>query len=340
MRSPRISIIILNWNGWRDTIECLESLYRITYPNYDVIVVDNASQDDSIEKIKEYAEGKIEVNLKFFKYNPNNKPIKVFEVSEDEARQGKFNRPLYEKFDVDRRMILIKNKDNYGFAGGNNVGIKFALSVLDPEYVLLLNNDTVVDKRFLDELVKVAESYENVGIVCPMIYYYDKPKNIQVGGAKIFWQLGTPIALNPDKIHIQIYDSEFASGAAMFIRTSIFREVGLLSSIYGIGGWEDYDISIRTLNKGYKIKYIKLSKIWHKHFRSRKKVYHTTIWYSTKNKIMFWKKYAPRSFKIIGLLFVILFEIIAMIRVFKRLKKGKIIQEYVSAILAGLFDSC
>ncbi|ACJ17344.1 glycosyltransferase family protein [Thermococcus onnurineus NA1] len=110
MRSPRISIIILNWNGWRDTIECLESLYRITYPNYDVIVVDNASQDDSIEKIKEYAEGKIEVNLKFFKYNPNNKPIKVFEVSEDEARQGKFNRPLYEKFDVDRRMILIKKQ--------------------------------------------------------------------------------------------------------------------------------------------------------------------------------------------------------------------------------------
>jgi GT2 family glycosyltransferase len=47
---PRVSIIILNWNGWRDTIECLESLYRIDYPNYDVIVVDNSSTDDSIEK--------------------------------------------------------------------------------------------------------------------------------------------------------------------------------------------------------------------------------------------------------------------------------------------------
>ncbi len=65
----------------------------------------------------------------------------------------------------DRRMILIKNRDNYGFAGGNNVGIKFALSVLNPSYVLLLNNDTVVDPDFLSELVKVAESDEKIGIV-------------------------------------------------------------------------------------------------------------------------------------------------------------------------------
>lgn len=58
---PRVSIIILNWNGWRDTIECLESLYRIDYPNYDVIVVDNGSHDDSIQKIKEYAGGRLKL---------------------------------------------------------------------------------------------------------------------------------------------------------------------------------------------------------------------------------------------------------------------------------------
>jgi len=47
---PKVSIIILNWNGWEDTIECLESLYQITYPNYDVIVVDNGSEDESVDK--------------------------------------------------------------------------------------------------------------------------------------------------------------------------------------------------------------------------------------------------------------------------------------------------
>lgn len=63
---PNVSIIILNWNGWQDTVECLESLYQITYPNYDVIVIDNGSKDESIKKIKEWAKGKITVKSKFF----------------------------------------------------------------------------------------------------------------------------------------------------------------------------------------------------------------------------------------------------------------------------------
>jgi len=58
---PKIAIIILNWNGWKDTIECLESVFRNTYPNYQVIVVDNGSSDDSMENIKAWAEGKQEV---------------------------------------------------------------------------------------------------------------------------------------------------------------------------------------------------------------------------------------------------------------------------------------
>lgn len=57
MNYPRVSIIILNWNGWRDTVECLESLYRITYPNYDVIVVDNGSKDESIQQNRNYLNG-------------------------------------------------------------------------------------------------------------------------------------------------------------------------------------------------------------------------------------------------------------------------------------------
>jgi GT2 family glycosyltransferase len=73
--SPKVSIIILNWNSWKDTIECLESVFRIDYPNYQVIIVDNGSTDDSVEKIKEWAEGKTLVESKFFEYDPNNKPI-------------------------------------------------------------------------------------------------------------------------------------------------------------------------------------------------------------------------------------------------------------------------
>lgn len=52
MNYPRVSIIIINWNGWKDTLECLESLFQINYPNFDVILVDNASEDDSLEKTR------------------------------------------------------------------------------------------------------------------------------------------------------------------------------------------------------------------------------------------------------------------------------------------------
>ena len=88
MNYPKVSIIILNWNGWKDTVECLESLYQITYPNYDVIVVDNGSEDESIEKIKRYCKGEIKVESKFFDYLPTNKPIKIIEYTREEAEAG------------------------------------------------------------------------------------------------------------------------------------------------------------------------------------------------------------------------------------------------------------
>ncbi|MFV9677706.1 MAG: glycosyltransferase family 2 protein [Methanosarcinales archaeon] len=84
----KVSIIILNWNGWQDTIECLESVYQITYPRYDVIVLDNGSGDESIEKINEYCKGKIEVESKFFEYSSENKPIKIIEYTREDAEAG------------------------------------------------------------------------------------------------------------------------------------------------------------------------------------------------------------------------------------------------------------
>jgi len=83
--SEKVGIIILNWNKWEDTIECLESVYRIDYPDYEVIVVDNDSKNNSVEKIKEYGEGKIKIESKFFKYNHENKPVKFFEITKEET---------------------------------------------------------------------------------------------------------------------------------------------------------------------------------------------------------------------------------------------------------------
>lgn len=297
MGHPRVSIIILNWNGWEDTIECLESLYKITYPNYDVIVVDNGSKDDSIQKIKEYCKGIIKVDSKFFRYNPKNKPIKIFEISEDEARQGKFNRPLYEKYDVDRRLILIKNKDNYGFAGGNNIGIKFALSVLNPDYILLLNNDTVVDERFLNELVKVAVQYENNNVACfsPIIYYYSQPDIPQYYGKEYFSPILSSVyrdvfVIKREKLRSyltkfdDIIETELFTGAAVLFKRDIIMNVGLLDENIFMG-WDDIKYSISLKNRGYKCLYVKRAKIFHKCSVKFKRLSPFRIYQDTKNKI-------------------------------------------------------
>jgi len=220
-----------------------------------------------VQKIREYCEGKIEVNSKFFKYDPGNKPIKVFEISEDDARRGKFNRPLYEKFDPDRRLILIKNKDNYGFAGGNNVGIKFALRCLNSNYILLLNNDTVVDPNFLTEMINIVSNNKNIGICGPKIYYYNEPKRIwRAGGEFNFW-IGMVKGKGDGEMDYGQYngisEEKFVDGCCILLSKEVLINVGLLDKTFFFG-FEDVDICIRATKSGFKVLYISQSRIWHK----------------------------------------------------------------------------
>ena len=122
---PLVYIILVNWNGKRDTLECLESLRSISYSNFKILVVDNASNDGSVEAIRQQFQ----------------------------------------------HVEVICNKENLRFAGGNNVGILHALKN-SADYVLLLNNDTVVKKNFLSELINIAESDTTIGMTCSKIYYY------------------------------------------------------------------------------------------------------------------------------------------------------------------------
>ena len=110
MDSPRVSIIVLNWNGWSDTIECLESLYQIAYPNYDVIVVDNGSADDSVRNLEMYAEGRIEVKSRFIKYNMNNKPISVMQYLKNESDGIELERMGISASSSDRRLVLLERE--------------------------------------------------------------------------------------------------------------------------------------------------------------------------------------------------------------------------------------
>jgi GT2 family glycosyltransferase len=298
---PKVSIIILNWNGWRDTIECLESLYRINYPSYDVVVVDNCSTDDSIGKIKEYCLGKIKVNSRLVEYRADNKPIEVFEISEDSVES--FLKGHYKNLAANSRVIIIKNKRNYGFAGGANIGINFALNILNPEYILLLNNDTVVDKDFLNELIKVAERNEKIGIVGPKIYYYD-----HFGRSDVISFIGEDIvpwkgvgqrygcgeidkgqwdrSMEPDKIE----------GSCMLIRREVFEKVGVFDEAF-FCYYEEADFCLRAKRVGFKLKYSPNAKIWHKVASSTGGIASPIqIYFLTRNRLLFIMKNFPKEF--------------------------------------------
>src|SRR5665647_2142068 len=85
VESPKVFIIILNWNGWEDTIECLESLYAISYPNYDVVIVDNDSQNDSLARIRAYARGEGAVESARLPYNCRIGPLHITNYTRREA---------------------------------------------------------------------------------------------------------------------------------------------------------------------------------------------------------------------------------------------------------------
>lgn len=297
---PKVSIIILNWNGWKDTIECLESLYQINYPNYDVIVVDNASKDESIEKIKEYAKGEIEIKSKFFRFNSRNKPKEVIEYTEEEL-EFKTERPKrYSDIPSNKKLILIKNNQNYGFAEGNNIAIRHALRNLDPKYILLLNNDTVVDKNFLLEMVKPAEKDENIGIVGSKIYYYDyKGKNnvLWFAGGKINKLSGQTYheGINREEkgTYNKIKKCQYITGCSMLIRNKLLHQIGGFDKIF-FAYYEDADLSVRASKAGWKNIYVPKSKIWHKVSKSTSKNYLNispiTMYYVTRNRIIFMRK--------------------------------------------------
>ncbi len=237
MSHPKASIIILNWNGLEDTTECLESLKRVTYPDYEVIVVDNASDGNDAEVLKE--------------------------------RFGDY-------------IQLVQNDRNYGCGKGFNIGIRHVLANSQPEYILIMNNDVVVEATFLDELVRVAESDERIGIVGPKIYYYDyKGRNdiIWSAGGKIrWWSLKIQHQIGENDNDLPKYQAatnvDWISGAVMMFKSCLTEKVGLFNPRYFFGH-EDTEYCIKARRQGFRIVFVPTAKVWHKVGVSMKKAHLT-----------------------------------------------------------------
>lgn len=340
MSIPRVAIIILNWNGWEDTLECLESIYQINYLEYDVILVDNNSEDISIEKIKDYCERKIKVKSNFFEYQ-NKKPIKIFEFTNKELEN--FALPENAKIsidsvDSDRKLTLIKNNKNHGFANGNNIGIKYAIENLDIDYVLLLNNDTVVDKDFLTEMVTVAINDDDIGFVGPKVYIYNDKNTLQVaGGAKVDLKHGEvdEIAYHQwDEGQFDHYlEPDYIGGTCILCSREVIEEVGMLDPSYFMY-WEDADWCFRGRKQGYKSVYAFKSKIWHKYGASSDTPF--KMYYFTRNRIYFVKKNSTRGDFFLFSIFILAVTLSKSLRQLVLQRDSKMSYAYIKGFFDGI----
>jgi GT2 family glycosyltransferase len=332
MNNPRVAIIILNWNGWKDTIECLESIYQINYQNYSVVVVDNNSSDESIKKIKDYINGKLKVESNFIKYSSDNKPIEFNEFNGTDLN--------IEKNLSIKRLNLIKNKINQGFAEGNNIGIRFALKNINPSYILLLNNDTVVDKNFLTALIQEGEKNDKIGLLGPKIYYYDNPNVIWCIGGKIDWKFarGLHVGTNEDD-HGQ-YENEmnfdYISGSALLIKTEVLEDVGVLDKRFFLY-FEETDLALRASLRGYENLYVPHAMIWHKVSKSGGGIKNEIgLYYITRNRWLFMKKWATKSELLIFILIQILMALIMPILISIYYKNKKLFLAYYRGFSNGI----
>ena len=299
-------VILLNWNGWGDTIECLESLFRLQEPGTRVIVCDNSSTDNSLQRIKAWAEGRLDVfvcrenGLKGPVAPPCTKPIKYLEYSRDEAEKGG-------RKDGDAELILIQTGANLGFAGGNNVGLRYALARDDFDYIWLLNNDTVVEPNALTQMKDRMQEEPRAGMCGSTLLHYDKPDSVQAygGGYYLKW-IGLPwhqgrLRKSSDYRNRSRAENwmNYVVGASMLVSKEFLLNVGLMCEDYFLY-FEELDWALRAKGK-FNLVYAPESIVYHKvgasigTSGSITKKSPICEYYSTRNRIFFTRKFFPEA---------------------------------------------
>jgi hypothetical protein len=272
-------IVLLNWNGAQDTIECMESLLRMEEQDFLLVVCDNASTDGSFEQLIRW--GEIALPSRF-------------------ATWGCFEPPPQ-----NTKMVLIQTGANLGFAGGSNVGLRYALLHTDAKYVWLLNNDTVADAHALGLQIAAMQQRPDIGILGSTLVFFHEPDRIQApaGYGFNFWTgrvhpIGSNLSLErlPSERVVEAR-LKFVSGASMFVRRNFLETVGLLNEQYFLY-FEEIDWAIRRGDR-FQLGYCAASRIWHKEGRSigshrelaQRSLYSEGL--LARNRVLFIKTYFP-----------------------------------------------
>jgi GT2 family glycosyltransferase len=217
---PSVCAVVLSWNGREDTLSCLESLLAQDYPRLEILLIDNASQDDTVTAVRQRFP-----DLEF-----------------------------------------LVNESNLLYAGGMNVGLARARDGRF-DYVLLLNNDIVLQQDMISELVRLAEMDGRIAAVGPKIYYHAQPQRLWFAGGVLSLWRGWPSHRGLRREDRGQYDEatevDYLTGCAMLMRTARVDDVGFLDPSFAMYA-EDADWCFRARARGYRLMFAPRARMWHK----------------------------------------------------------------------------
>ncbi len=311
-------ILILNYNCWQHTIECLESVLKSSYLNYKVIVIDNNSSDNSIEYIKKWVEGKLdcwvspEHPLRHLSIPPESKPISYQFISY----------PNIKPLDDSKKITLIQTGENRGFAAGNNKALELLLNGKKEGFVFLLNPDVMLEKNTLLNLVQcVLDKNVVYGL---NVFNYQNPNQLLFKGGASLTPYGTIRFVKETK---DIEKLDYISGGAFFTHLDNFRKIGLLPEEYFLY-WEETDWCTKARKLGIKLEVCEKARCFDKGGVSIGRGSFLSEYYYTLNSLKYHKKYFPSKVKQI--------KLFSLARIIKRIIKGKF--ALVKAIIKALKD--
>jgi GT2 family glycosyltransferase len=283
----RVYVIILNYKKWEDVAECLETLFRSHYDNFTAIVIDNDSQNNSLEYLLHWAEHHTDFpkRLSHFSRDILMKPIgyKYFssEAFTDDIKPADLP-----------RLVFIQNKKNKGFAGGMNPVLQRLLK--EDAYVWLLNPDMVVEETTLPVLAAFAVNNHPESIIGSVIKYYSDPGKIYLyAGGRINFNSGTIKML---KSKSELSQMDYVSGGSLFTHANNFNNLGLLPEDYFLY-WEETDWCYRAKMTGYKLSLCETAVCYDKVSASIGKSFLADYYY-TRNGLIFLSKYKKNKVRV------------------------------------------
>lgn len=287
--NDRCYIVILNFNGWKDTIECLESVLKSDYADFRIIVCDNHSSNDSWTRLLSWANGK---EMAHCAHNPIieriAQPWLAKPIAYEAGMMDSFPEGPREK------LTFVRVDQNLGFAGGMNVGIKLALLDEKCQYIWCLNNDTVVEKSAMRQMVEKFSENKSAGICSSYTRSYAEPEKQDPGTTRITvnkW-LGTNVIFEETektKHRLKDYD-----GASFMVTRDFVRSVGLMEEKYFLY-FEEPDWTIRGAEKGFQVVFCPEAKVYHKggaSTKGRERSY-LSDYYMIRGRILFTQKFYP-----------------------------------------------